>query len=56
MNKISMNFFRTQFSADLSAILMGAMFNAIPVLVLFFYSEPLLPRERQLLGPGRAVR
>ena len=33
---VGMNFFRTQFSNDLSAILVGAMFNAIPVLVLFF--------------------
>jgi multiple sugar transport system permease protein len=34
---VGMNFFRTQFSADLSAILVGAMFNAIPVLLLFFF-------------------
>ena len=33
---VGMNFFRTQFSNDFSAILVGAMFNAIPVLVLFF--------------------
>jgi multiple sugar transport system permease protein len=33
---VGMNFFRTQFSNDLSAILVGAMFNAIPVLLLFF--------------------
>lgn len=34
---VGMNFFRTQFSNDFSAILVGAMFNAIPVLVLFFF-------------------
>ena len=33
---VGMAFFRFQFSNDLSAILVGAMFNAIPVLVLFF--------------------
>lgn len=33
---VGMNFFRTQFSNDFSAILVGAMFNAIPVLILFF--------------------
>jgi multiple sugar transport system permease protein len=33
---VGMNFFRTQFANDFSAILVGAMFNAIPVLVLFF--------------------
>lgn len=33
---VGMNFFRTQFSNDFSAILVGAMFNAIPVLVIFF--------------------
>ena len=33
---VGMNFFRSQFTNDLSAILVGAMFNAIPVLVLFF--------------------
>jgi multiple sugar transport system permease protein len=33
---VGMNFFRTQFSNDISAILVGAMFNAIPVLILFF--------------------
>lgn len=31
-----MTFFRTQYEANLNAILVGAMFNAIPVLVLFF--------------------
>ncbi len=34
---VGMNFFRTQFSNDFSAILVGAMFNAIPVLILFFF-------------------
>lgn len=34
---VGMNFFRTQFSNDFSAILVGAMFNAIPVLLLFFF-------------------
>lgn len=33
---VGMNFFRSQFSNNLSAILVGAMFNAIPVLILFF--------------------
>jgi multiple sugar transport system permease protein len=33
---VGMNFFRTQFSNDFSAILVGAMFNAIPVLIIFF--------------------
>jgi multiple sugar transport system permease protein len=33
---VGMNFFRTQYSNDFSAILVGAMFNAIPVLILFF--------------------
>ncbi len=31
-----MAFFRNQYSNDFSAILVGAMFNAIPVLILFF--------------------
>jgi len=34
---VGMNFFRSQFTNDLSAILVGAMFNAIPVLLLFFF-------------------
>jgi multiple sugar transport system permease protein len=33
---VGMNFFQNQYSNDFSAILVGAMFNAIPVLVLFF--------------------
>lgn len=33
---VGMNFFRTQYSNDMSAILVGAMLNAIPVLILFF--------------------
>ncbi len=33
---VGLNFFKGQFSADFSAILVGAMFNAIPILVLFF--------------------
>lgn len=31
-----MTFFRTQYEANLNAILVGAMLNAVPVLVLFF--------------------
>ena len=34
---VGMNFFRTQYSNDFGAILVGAMFNAIPVLLLFFF-------------------
>ncbi|NOK62720.1 MAG: carbohydrate ABC transporter permease [Chloroflexi bacterium AL-W] len=34
---VGMNFFQNQFSNDFSAILVGAMFNAIPVLLLFFF-------------------
>lgn len=34
---VGMNFFQSQFSNDFSAILVGAMFNAIPVLLLFFF-------------------
>ena len=33
---IGMAFFRFQYTNDLSAILVGAMFNAIPMLILFF--------------------
>lgn len=33
---VGMNFFQNQYSNDFSAILVGAMFNAIPILVLFF--------------------
>jgi multiple sugar transport system permease protein len=33
---IGMAFFRFQYANDLSAILVGAMFNAIPMLILFF--------------------
>lgn len=33
---VGMSFFKNQFSSDFSAILVGAMFNAVPVLVLFF--------------------
>lgn len=33
---VGMSFFRFQFVNDLSAILVGAMFNAIPMLILFF--------------------
>jgi multiple sugar transport system permease protein len=33
---VGMSFFRFQYNNDFSAILVGAMFNAIPVLILFF--------------------
>ncbi|NJM08519.1 carbohydrate ABC transporter permease [Candidatus Gracilibacteria bacterium] len=33
---VGMSFFRFQYTNDLTAILVGAMFNAIPMLVLFF--------------------
>jgi len=33
---VGMSFFRYQYTNDLTAILVGAMFNAIPMLVLFF--------------------
>jgi multiple sugar transport system permease protein len=33
---VGMSFFRFQYNNDFSAILVGAMFNAIPVLVIFF--------------------
>lgn len=33
---VGMSFFRFQYGNDLTAILVGAMFNAIPMLVLFF--------------------
>jgi multiple sugar transport system permease protein len=34
---VGMSFFRFQYTNDLTAILVGAMFNAIPILVLFFF-------------------
>jgi multiple sugar transport system permease protein len=34
---VGMNFFKSQYTNDLSAILVGAMFNAIPMLVIFFF-------------------
>lgn len=34
---VGMNFFKSQYVNDLSAILVGAMFNAIPMLVIFFF-------------------
>lgn len=33
---VGMSFFRYQYTNDLTAILVGAMFNAIPMLILFF--------------------
>jgi multiple sugar transport system permease protein len=33
---VGMSFFRYQYASDLTAILVGAMFNAIPMLILFF--------------------
>lgn len=33
---VGMNFFKSQYVNDLSAILVGAMFNAIPMLIIFF--------------------
>ena len=33
---VGMNFFKSQYVNDLSAILVGAMFNAIPMLIVFF--------------------
>lgn len=34
---VGMNFFKSQYVNDLSAILVGAMFNAIPMLIIFFF-------------------
>lgn len=36
---VGMNFFKNQFITDYTAILVGAMLNAIPVLVLFFFAN-----------------
>ena len=36
---VGMNFFKNQFITDYTAILVGAMLNAIPVLILFFFAN-----------------
>ena len=33
---VGLNFFKTQYAVEWSKILVGSMFNAIPILILFF--------------------
>jgi ABC-type glycerol-3-phosphate transport system permease component len=47
---IGMAFFRFQYTNDLSAILVGAMFNAIPMLILFSSLANTTWKARAIVG------